>query len=129
MRKSFLIVALIFLIACSGNIENKKSITLSSGRTIEVTFEKQIHEEREPFLFVDYVNEEKVIKVKTVENEAIEIWERVKEEAEKIEVKEALIKYSYFTGRTKDSGEKEYGSTLFNAEKIESGEWKLIKVN
>ncbi len=80
-------------------------------------------------MFIDYVNEEKVIKVKTVENEALEIWAGLKEEAEKLEVKEALIKYSYFTGRTKDTGEKEYGSTLFDAEKTESGDWKLRKVN
>ena len=129
MKFKLTILLLLLFIGCKEAIETKKSITLSSGRTIEVNFEKQHHEEREPVLFIDYVNEEKVRKTKTVDEETLEIWKNLKEEAEKFEVKEALIKYSYFTGRTKDSGEKDYGSILYNAEKIESGDWNLRKVN
>ncbi|NNF00927.1 MAG: hypothetical protein HKN25_18065 [Pyrinomonadaceae bacterium] len=126
--KTLFLAVLIFIASCSAG-DTKKEITLSSGRTIVVSFEKQIHEGRDPVLFVDYVNEEKVIKTKTVEDETLEIWNALKEEVEITGVQEALVKYSYFTGRIKDSGEKEYGSILFDAEKTESGNWKLRKVN
>lgn len=128
MKVLFLIIS-VFLFSCTGKIENKKQVNLSTGKKIEVNFEKQIHEERGAILFVDYRNEERVIKEKKLYDEVTEIWNGVKEEADKDELTEALIKYSYFTGNKKDSGEKEYASILFNAEKIESGSWKLIKVN
>lgn len=129
MKFSIFVLIVFLFSGCSGKTETKKTITLSSGRAIEVSFEKQDHKDRDPILFVDYINEEKVIKEKTVEDEAQEIWNAVKNEADKSDVKEALIKYTYYTGHETEGGEKEMGSVLFDAEKTESGDWKLRKVN
>lgn len=134
-RKIVLLAISILIIGCSnqtfnnGEFNNEKVIKLSSGKTINVKLEIKEIEDGEKGLLVEYKNDEKIVKVKTLENEVLEIWKAVEPEANKLEVEEGVIKYSYLIGKTKDTNEPVYEEKLFSAEKIENGTWKIRKVN
>ncbi|MGI8670233.1 MAG: hypothetical protein ACR2J3_10375 [Aridibacter sp.] len=134
-RKIFLLAISILILGCSnqninnGKINNKKIVKLSSGKTIKVKLEIKEIEDGAKGLLIEYKNDEKIVKVKTLENEILEIWKVVEEDANKLELKEGVIKYSYLIGKTKDTNEPVYEEKLFSAEKIENGTWKIRKVN
>lgn len=129
-RRIFVVVFLIFFVSCTkSNFQNEKEITLSSGSKITVAFEKKEIEGDDPILSVDYKTDERKIKEDTVEKEALEIWSGMKSEAEKLELTEALIRYSFNAGEKTKEGKIHYHVILFEATRIESGEWTVRKVN
>ncbi len=129
-RKIVLLVISIFIFGCSKqNLNNEKVIKLSDGKNIKINLEIKEIEDGQKGLLVEYKNEEKVIKENTLEDEVLEIWKAVESEAEKLEVEEGVIKYSYRIGNKKDTNEPVYEIKLFSAEKIENGTWKIRKVN
>ena len=129
-RKIVLLVISIFIFGCSKqNLNTEKVIKLSDGKNIKVNLEIKEIEDGQKGLLIEYKNEQKVIKEKTLEDEVLEIWKAVESEAEKSEVEEGVIKYSYRIGKKKDTNEPVYDIKLFSAEKIENGTWKIRKVN
>lgn len=129
-RKFILLVISIFIIGCSKqNLNDQKVIKLSNGKTIRVKLEIVNIEDEKKGLLVEYKNEEKIIKEKTLESEVSEIWKTVEDDADKLEVEEGVVKYSYPVGKKKDANEIVYEIKLFSAEKIENGTWKIRKVN
>ncbi len=131
-RKIFLLAISISILifGCSNQTFNKeKTIKLSSGKTIKVKLEIKDIEDGRKGLLIEYKNDEKVIKAKTLEDEVLEIWKAVEEDADKLEISEGVIKYSYLIGKTKDTNEMVYEEKLYSTEKIENGTWKIRKVN
>lgn len=133
-RKIVLLAISILLFSCSNqnfnnDFNNEKIIKLSSGKTIKVKLDIKDIEDDKKGLLIEYKNDEKIIKVKTLENEVLEIWKAVEEDVNKLDLKEGVIKYSYLIGKTKDTDEPVYEDKLFSAEKIENGTWKIRKVN
>lgn len=130
-RKTIVLILSIFAASCaSDNSANKKIVNLSNGKTAEVFFEKQISPENEPVLVVDYITEEQMVREKEVEAEVLEIWNGVKDEAEKLELGEAVIRYKFFSGQETENGKpvKLYTGLIFTAERIENGNWKIDKI-
>ncbi len=128
--KIILLAISIFIIACSKQtFNNEKNVKLADGKTIKVLMEIKEPEEDKKGLLVEYRNDEKIIKEKTLEDEVLEIWKAVEEDADKLEITEGVVKYSYLVGKTKDTNEPVYEQKLFSAEKIENGTWKIRKVN
>ncbi|MEZ5426753.1 MAG: hypothetical protein R2747_10835 [Pyrinomonadaceae bacterium] len=86
--------------------------------------------ENEPVLVVDYKTDEKVVTEKNVETEVSEIWDAVKDEAEKLDIDQGIIRYKYFSEEKIEDGKpvKLYAGLIFTAEKIENGTWKIDKI-
>ena len=127
-KEIFLIILLIFFLSCTqSNFE--KEITLSSGKKISVSFKKMVIDNNEPILSIVYKTDERKVREDSVEKEVLEIWSGVKEEAEKLDLKEALIKYSFFAGEKTKEDKIIHHILIFEASKIENGSWKIRKVN
>ena len=133
MSKKIIILLLsILTLNCAlENSQNKKIVNFSSGKTGEVFFEKQTSPENEPILIVDYRTDEQIIREETVETEVLEIWKEVRDEADKLELNEAVIRYKFFGEEKIENGRsvKLYTGLLFTAEKRENGSWKIDKLN
>lgn len=128
--KIILLTISILIFGCSNQtFNNEKNVKLADGKTIKVLMEIKEPEEDKKGLLVEYRNDEKIIKEKTLEDEVLEIWKAVEEDADKLEITEGVVKYSYLVGKTKDTNEPVYEQKLFSAEKIENGTWKIRKVN
>lgn len=120
----------IIIFGCSNSIsDNEKIVKFSDGKSVKINYEIRDIEDNEKVLVVEYKNEEKVTKEKTVENQVLEIWKAVENEANKLEIEEGIIKYEYFAGENKKTKEAVFKPILFSAEKIENGTWKIRKVN
>jgi len=129
MRRNFLvIICCLFLLNCVA--ENKpKEITLSNGSRIRIHFEKIEDKEREPIFSLDCRAEDIKLREDTVEKEVLEIWGLVKKEAEKLELKEAVIQYNFTAGEKNEDNKLIYHRLLYDASQIENGDWKIKKVN
>ena len=109
------------LIACA---ENQKELKLPDGKI--VTIETVKESENDTVLHLSYKNEQRVRKESVVNKQVWDIWSQTRSEAEKHEIKEALIKYIYLSG----FDEKPiYKVILFEATKTENGSWTITKVN
>lgn len=131
MKRIFLLLILsIFLISCSEKVStNEKEIKLTNGTNLKVTFaEKEIEKDLKVFT-VDFQNNEKVNKEEIVEEQVLEVWKNLENEANKTDADEAVIKTRYFIGNDEKNNEPIYLDFLFNGEKTENGTWKITKVN
>lgn len=129
-RKILLLTITIFIFGCfKEKPTNEKTVKLRNGKTIKINLEIKENEANEKVLFAEYKNLEKIIKEKTIEDEVLEIWKAVEQEADKLEIREGVIKYTYLVGKTKNTNEAVFVEKLFSAEKIENGTWKIRKVN
>ena len=129
MRRKFLIIiCCLFLLNCSAK-NQAKEITLSNGNKIKVYFERVEDKERETILSVDCRTEAVKLREDEVEKEVIEIWGLVKAEAEKLELKEAVIQYNFTAGEKNEEDKLIYHRLLYNASQIENGDWNIQKVN
>lgn len=130
LRIILLITLSVFLINCAAEkISNQKSIKVSSGKTVEVLFEKYTSPETGTVFLVECSTVEKIVKEETVEKDILEIWSEVEKIADEQELNEAIIKYKFSVENLNEKGELEQISTiaLFTAEKLENGKWKIDK--
>lgn len=123
----------IFFINCSVNIkkdEDLKNLKLSSGKTVEVLYEKHTSPETGTVFLVECSTEEKIVKDETVEKDILEIWSKFEKFANEQELDEAIIKYSFIVEDVNEKGEPEKTATviIFTGEKIENGKWKIDKI-
>ena len=130
LRIILLITLSVFLINCAAEKNsNQKVIKVSSGKTVEVLFEKYTSPETGTVFLVECVTAEKIVKEETVEKDILEIWSELENIADEKELGEAIIKYKFVVENLNEKGEPEKISTLalFTAEKLENGKWKIDK--
>lgn len=131
LRIILLIILSAFLINCATEKinSNQKSIKVSSGKKVEVLFEKYTSPETGTIFLVECSTVEKIVKEETVEKDILEIWAEVEKIADEKELSEAIIKYKFSVETVNEKGEPEQISTLalFTAEKLENGKWKIDK--
>ena len=111
-----------------GSFHDQKKVRLRDGREITVSYGTEIVNTGERIFVVEFRNDSLVRRVRTIENDVYDIWHSISGEAEKEAVEEALIRYSFFTGRQNDQGQGIYESRLFSAERTEAGKWSLRKL-
>lgn len=120
-----LIVAFSLLANCD-SFQYQKTVELDQGKKVLVSVENRVTDSGETILVVDYASEESPLKEKKVEKDVLAIWNQVRSEADEREIVEAVINYRY---RTRDeSGTKRYEGILFTADKKETGDWSVRKV-
>lgn len=131
LRIILLITLSVFLINCAAEKinNNQKSIKVSSGKTVEVLFEKHTSPETGTVFLIECSTVEKIVKEETVERDILEIWSEIEKFANETELDEAFIKYEFPVESINEKGESENISTLalFTAEKLENGKWKIDK--
>lgn len=130
LRIIILIMLSVFLINCAAEKNtNQKSIKVSSGKTVEVLFEKHTSPETGTVFLVECSTDKKIVKEETVEKDILEIWSEIEKFANETELSEAFIKYEFVVETVNEKGESEKNSTLalFTAEKLENGKWKIDK--
>lgn len=129
-RISLLLIILIISINCVGNnSEFEKQIELSDGKKVSVNLEEKEIEEGEKILVVKFQIEERILRHETVDKQVFEIWENLEKLADGKDLRDGIISAKYFVGKAEKNGEPIYEDFLFEAEKIENGTWKIIKVN
>ncbi len=129
MRRNFLgIICLLFFFGCAGKGVTKE-ITLSNKSKVKVYFEKIEDGERESILSVDCKTNDIKLREDEVEKEVLEIWNLIKEEAEKLELKEAVIQYNFTAGEKNKDDKLIYHRLIYNASQFENGDWKIKKAN
>lgn len=129
-RIILLLILSIFLISCAEKDSfQAKEIKLSNGKEIKLELSENEVEKDIKVLSVIYQHNEKIEKEETVEKEVMEIWSKLEEEVNRTDLDEAVIKPRYFIGIDEKSKEPIYLDFLYNAEKTESGTWKITKVN
>lgn len=131
LRMILLIILSVFLINCASiKKDNEKSIKLSSGKTVEVLYEKHTSPETGTVFLVECSTDEKIVKEETVEKDILEIWSEIEKIADEKELDEAIIKYKFIVEDLNEKGEAHNDPTImiFTAEKIENGKWKIDKI-
>jgi hypothetical protein len=129
-RKIILLIICIFISGClKTDSEKEKLVKFSNGKRATVNYEFKDVPDEKSILIVEYRNNENIIKEKTVEDEVLEIWKAMEEEADKSETEEGIIKYVYLAGKSEKTKKDVFRTLLFTTEKIENGTWKIQKVN
>ncbi len=126
MRKTLWFLLVVLFLSCSSQI-TKKQVIFSDGKAGEI--EIVVEKEPEKVLHVTFKNDGKVVREKEVFDQVEKIWEAAKTEAEEKEIKEGLIKYIYLSDFDEKKKEPIYKVILFEAAKIESGDWTIRKVS
>lgn len=127
----FISIALIALLitACTQTASTDGTdLTLASGKKVTVFLDEQTVDE-EKVLVIDYKMEAAPRRFADIDDEAEQIWQAVKPEAEKRGLSNALLKLRVPVPEKAEDGAKKYEGLLYEAEKIENGSWKLKKVN
>ncbi len=130
--KRFLTVvisAFLFLNCSELNSGSKHEIKFADGRKAEVTLDFVKESKEKEILHVTFTKDEQVIKIADADQEVNEIWPQVQSEAEKKEINEALIKYVFIAEFEEASRKPVYQILLYDAERIENGSWKIVRVN
>ena len=127
-RRITIALTVLLAVSCESAEQNQKTITLKSGKAVEVFFKIDEAAESEPILAVDCKTNEVIVAEKDVEYDVLEIWEAVGSEADKIGLTEGIIRYRFFSGEKSDDGIPIYTGLLFTAEKTENGRWKIDKI-
>lgn len=131
LRITLLLLLSILVINCGiKKDEDLKNLKLSSGKTVEVLYEKHTAPETGTVFLVECSTEEKIVKDETVEKDILEIWSKVEKFANEQELDEAIIKYSFIVEDLNEKGEPEKVATvlIFSGEKMENGKWKIDKI-
>ena len=131
MKRIILLLTLsIFVMNCVGNnSEFEKQISLSDGKSISINLEEKKIEKDEKVLVAKYQVEERIFKHETVDKQVYEIWRILEKIADDKNLEDGIVSAKYFIGLDEKSNERIYEDFLYEAEKIENGTWKIIKVN
>ncbi|MCW5961049.1 MAG: hypothetical protein KIS76_12875 [Pyrinomonadaceae bacterium] len=132
MRIFLISLTVVFGVLLSGcqTGEKEKTVSLSSGKTVSISFEKETVNEKVTKLAVDAVTTEKLKTEVDLEKDVTEIWESVRENVENDDLDEAVIRYKYSADYVNESNdpEKVFVVSVFLIEKIENGTWKIDKI-
>lgn len=125
----FFIVFGIVLSACWTD-QNGKTVKLESGKTVTISFDEQKADEKVTKIAIDAVTTEKLKTDNELEKDVKEIWESVREKVELKELDEAIVRYQYTADYVDENNdpEKVFVVSVFLAEKIENGTWKIDKI-
>lgn len=126
------VVILISLIACDAKMEKDPSnILLETGKTVEVSLERQNTTDRPKTFIADILSDQKIVNEKDLETDVFDIWANLEMIANQEEFEEAIIKYRYPVDDQNEKGEIQqiFVVSVFSAEKKENGEWKIDKIN
>lgn len=120
------VVALYFLILANcANFQSQRTIKFEDGRSATVYFEITESDAGEKIFVVDFENYRTVRRVSEVEKEVVEIWRQVRKEADKADLEEGVIKYSFPTGAKNAEGKPIFEGLIFTADRKENGEWSI----
>lgn len=131
LRIILLLILSVVLINCTTvKDKDEKILKLSSGKTVEVLYEKHTSPETGMVFLVECLTDEKIVKEETVEKDILEIWSEIENIADEKELDEAIIKYRFIVEDLNEKGEAHNDPTIiiFTAEKIENGKWKIDKI-
>ena len=128
----FLVVLFTFFVSCvKKESNNHRSIKVSSGKNIEIYFEKHDLAENYSILLVECETEKTIAKEAEIEKDVAEIWTNIESIADEQKLEEATIKYKFPTEDVNEKGEMEkvYVISVFAAERMENSKWKIDKIS
>lgn len=109
-----------FITTACDSFQENRTIKLDDGRSITFRVDK---EDQVETLVVNVPTAGVTKTKKAIDEDAVLVWERVKETAEKYEIEEGLLIYSVVGV---DGKKRQF---LFTAERIETGKWLVRSAN
>ncbi len=107
-----------------------RELNLASGKKVEYVFEQIVDDQKQTGYFIEIKTEEKIVKQETIEQDVQETWNAFQAGADIEDVEEIIIRYQYIVENVDEKGKSEdvFGLSVFLAEKIENGSWKIDKI-
>ncbi len=129
----FGLIAFVILVffGCYSKIDNQpKEVLLKSGKKVEISVERKLLPDQPKTLIVEISTDQKLVKETELEQDVLEIWSEIENRADDEEIEEAIMKYRYLVEDLNEKGELEkvFVISIFSAEKIENGKWKIDKI-
>jgi hypothetical protein len=125
----FFVIILFF--GCSSKTDSQpKEILLKSGKKVEISIERKHLLDQPKSIIVEISTDQKLVKETELEKDVLDIWSEIGKNADEEEIEEAILKYRYLVEDLNEKGELEsvFVISIFSAEKIENGKWKIDKI-